>query len=301
MAPLVSVVVAARNAAPSIRLTLDAIERQTHRSFEVLLVDDGSRDGTSGAACGRAEVVRTPRPVGAYAARNRAIARARGDVVAITDADCLPAADWLERLLAALEDADVAGGRIRTPLPPDPSLVALVDAARRLDQASFFEQGFVAFANFACRRELVERVGPFNERLASNGDREWCMRAAARGGRLAYAPDAVVDHAPCERAAQVAATWWRRGVGRGRTPVVGAGPAAAPGRSWSAPAEYLPMALAPRRHPAARRLRDAGFHGGRARYAAVDLATYALAGGPLLAGYCAGAAGARLARRRTAG
>lgn len=301
MAPFVSVVVAARDAAPSVRSVLDALERQTHPSFEVLLADDGSRDGTSDVAQGRAEVVRMPRPVGAYAARNRAVERARGEVVAITDADCVPAADWLERLVAALERADVAGGRVRTPLPADPPLVALVDAARRLDQAAFVAQGFVAFASFACRRELIDRVGPFNERLASNGDREWCLRATSVGASIAYAPDAVVDHAACARASRVAATWWRRGVGRGRTPVVAAGPAAVGRRSWSPPAEYLPMSLAPERHPAARRLHDAGFRGGRARYAAADVATYALAGGPLLAGYCAGAVAARLARRRGAG
>ena len=131
---------------------------------------------------------------------------------------------------------------MRVTLPPDPPVAALVDAARRLDQRQFLAEGFLAFANFGCRRSLIDRVGPFNERLRSNGDREWCLRATALGARLAYAPDALVEHPARTRARDVAATWWRRGVGRGRTSVVGSGPAVARGRNWSPARAYLPAA-----------------------------------------------------------
>ncbi len=293
----VSVVVAARDAAASIGTLLDALSAQTHGEVEVLVADDASRDRTAAVAEERgARVVRCGgRARGAYAARNAALPHAGGDVIAITDADCVPRADWIERLLAALAGADAAGGPIRLTLPPDPSLAALVDASRRLDQAAFHAQGFLAFANFACRRELLDRVGPFNAALASNGDREWCLRASAAGARLAYAPRAIVEHHTRTRAREVAATWWRRGVGRGRTTVVGAGPAgAAHGANWSARAEYLPLAVVGARHPAAARLREAGHTGGRADLARIDGATYLLAGLPLLAGYAAGTLGARL-------
>ena len=187
-------------------------------------------------------MIALPAPLGAYAARNRALAVARGEFVATTDADCVPAPDWLARLLAALDrGADAAGGPMRVTLPPDPPVAALVDAARRLDQRQFLAEGFLAFANFGCRRSLLDRVGPFNERLRSNGDREWCLRATALGARLAYAPDALVEHPARTRARDVAATWWRRGVGRGRTSVVGSGPAVARGRNWSPARAYLPV------------------------------------------------------------
>jgi hypothetical protein len=298
MPALVSVLVAARDAERTIGALLDGLAAQTHEAVEVVVVDDGSHDGTASVARSHgAEVIALPAPVGAYAARNRALAVARGSIVATTDADCVPAPEWLAGLLAALEDADAAGGAMRVTLPPDPPVAALVDAARRLDQGQFLAEGFLAFANFACRRELIDRVGPFNERLRSNGDREWCLRAAALGAKLVHAPDAVVEHPARTRAREVAATWWRRGVGRGRTAVVGSGPAVARARNWSPARAYLPSALAPGRHPAALNLRASGFAGGRRAHARVDAATYLLAGAPLLAGYVAGTAGAWRDRR----
>lgn len=299
MPPHVSVIVAARNAERVIPSLLAALNAQTlpRERFEVVIVDDASRDQTTHEVAqhnGDARLIALPETHGAYAARNRALREATGDVIAITDADCLPAPDWLERLLAALEHHDGVGGRIRTRLPEDPPLPALVDAARRLDQQLFLDEGFVAFANFACHRRLIDEVGPFNEQLRSNGDREWCLRAVARGATFGYAQDAIVDHPPRTTAREVVACFWRRGVGRGRTALVGTGPAVARRRNWSTRSEYLPAALDPANHPAARRLREAGFEGGTKEHAKIDAATYLLAGAPLLAGYVTGTVGARL-------
>jgi GT2 family glycosyltransferase len=206
--PFVSVIVAARDAERAIAPLLAALSAQTlpRDRFEVLIVDDASKDRTTqqvAARNGDVRLIALTEARGAYAARNRALEQATGDVIAITDADCRPAPDWLERLVAALDDSDGVGGRIRTVLPTDPPLPALVDAARRLDQQLFLDEGFVAFANFACRRALIDAVGPFNEQLRSNGDREWCLRAAATGARFAYAADAIVDHPPRTTAREV--------------------------------------------------------------------------------------------------
>jgi glycosyltransferase involved in cell wall biosynthesis len=299
----VSVIVAVRDAERTIDALLGALERQTlprHR-VEVVVADDGSRDGTAARVRARARLVSLPEPVGSYAARNRALEVASGEVVAITDADCVPEPDWLERMLAALERADVVGGCIRMRMPPGAGLPALVDASRRLDQRTFVAEGFVAFASFACRRELLDRVGPFNEALRSNGDREWCLRATAAGARVAYAPEAVVDHPPRTRAADVVRCWWKRGIGRGRTAIVGSGPGTARRRNFSDRRVYVPSALAGPGHPVVVRLREGGFEGGRLDRARIDAATYVLAGAPLAGGYVAGTVAGWLERVRDRG
>jgi hypothetical protein len=226
--PEVSVVVAARDAGDALPRLLAALRAQTV-PHELVVVDDGSRDGTAALA-----TVRRRRSGGAYVARNDGLAVARGDRIAFTDADCVPAPDWLERLLA--RDADVVAGAVRLPLGPRPSLAALVDAACGLDQERYVERSdFGVTANLLVRRAVVARVGPFNARLRSGGDSEWCLRAVTAGATLAYAADAVVEHPPRAAAGELVRKGLR--VGRGLSDVrrVGAGPAIAQRRRYAAP------------------------------------------------------------------
>jgi glycosyltransferase involved in cell wall biosynthesis len=256
----------------------------------VLVADDGSTDGTP-------EVVRRS-PVarlvggapggGAYAARNRALAEARGALIAVTDADCRPDPGWLSALATALGEADLVAGRIVVEVSGTPRLAELVDASRHLDQRAYVEQGFAAFANFGCRREVLEAVGPFNARLRSNGDREFCMRATAAGFRLAYAPGAVVRHDALRSVPAVARRCFRMGVGRARTAAVGTGPARAARRNWLGAAAYLPALVRGGEPFGAQRLRECGVELDGRALRRVELASYPLVGVPLLAGLLAG-------------
>jgi glycosyltransferase involved in cell wall biosynthesis len=89
--PPVSVVVPAFNRAAAIRPALESVLRQTWRDFELIVVDDGSTDGTPEAARAlddpRLRVIVTPRNMGAGAARNLGIAEARGAWIAFQDSD----------------------------------------------------------------------------------------------------------------------------------------------------------------------------------------------------------------------
>lgn len=104
-APLVSVVVPAFNAAAVIGETFDSVRRQTFRNFEVVIVDDGSTDNTAAVAqkfCGLdARFVLLQQPNGGIsAARNTAIARARGKWISFLDADDI----WFpEKLVRQIE------------------------------------------------------------------------------------------------------------------------------------------------------------------------------------------------------
>ena len=198
-APLVSVVVPARNAQPTLGALLDALAAQTVVPVEVIIVDDGSTDDTGAVAAAhplRPVVVRGPGR-GSYAARNCGIAVAAAPVLAFTDADCVPAPDWLERGLAALAGGpQLVGGRIVQRRRDGASRWERYDRATYLDQAELVPQGFAATANLLADAATIRRLGGFDETLRSSGDLDLGRRARAVGVDVAYAPDAVVEHTP---------------------------------------------------------------------------------------------------------
>ena len=196
-APVVSVVVPARDAAATIERTLAALAAQDlDGAFEVVVVDDGSTDDTAAiarAAGGRVRVLEEPRR-GAADARNRGVAAARAPVLAFTDADCFPSAGWLRAGLAALDSADLVQGRVQPP-PGEP--LGPFDRTVWVDA----ERGFYETANLFVTRSLFERVGGFEDWLETGGEKllaedvwfGWrCVRAGARTG---FAPEALVHHA----------------------------------------------------------------------------------------------------------
>jgi glycosyltransferase involved in cell wall biosynthesis len=104
-APRVSVVIGAYDAAATIGGCLEALQRQTFRDFEVVLVDSSPDEETARIAAAYPEVVfeRSASRLYCHEARNRAIGRARGELLACLDADVYPRPEWLAELVAAYE------------------------------------------------------------------------------------------------------------------------------------------------------------------------------------------------------
>lgn len=197
----VSVIVPARNAAATLGRTLEALASQDlDGEYEVIVVDDGSADGTVDVvkrAGGPVRLLSDGR-CGAAEARNRGVAAAQAAVLAFTDADCFPAPSWLSAGLAALEHADLVQGRVA----PDPeSDLGPFDRTIWVEA----ERGLYETANLFIRRELFERVGGFEDWLDTRGGKLmaedlWLgWRAVRAGARTAFAPDALVHHAVFRR------------------------------------------------------------------------------------------------------
>ncbi len=200
--PLVSVVVPIYGACPRLEACVDRLLAQTYAGpYEIIVVVNG---GGGQSASGlpdspRIKLIFEPAP-GSYAARNAGMAAAAGSVFAFTDADCLPAPDWLSAGVSALlsrPDLAYVAGHIQVvpadPLRPTP--VEFFETQVSFRQREYLERWhFGATANLLARREAFERVGLFDPRLMSLGDREWGLRARDAGLRGLYSDTAVVQH-----------------------------------------------------------------------------------------------------------
>jgi GT2 family glycosyltransferase len=195
----VAVVVATHNRGDRLERLLRALEAQaTSRPFTVVVVDDGSSDGTwsrleelaSGAAV-PVVALRLEPGRGPATARNRGWRSTDADIVAFTDDDCAPEPGWLDALVDALGDADLAQGAT----VPDPTqLTGRGPFSRTLHVTS--ETGFYQTCNMAYRREVLERLGGFDQRFRypTGEDTDLAWRALDTGARAAFVPAAVVRH-----------------------------------------------------------------------------------------------------------
>jgi len=165
------------------------------------VVDNGSRDNVEAVItkCSVARMVREPQP-GSYAARNKGIAESEGVILAFTDSDCIPAADWIERGVARLlstPKGGLVGGRIELFFqnPERPTGVEKYQTLTAFPQQTYVEkEHFAATANVFTWRRIVDDIGVFNDQLKSGGDREWGCRVYAAGYDQVYADEVRVDH-----------------------------------------------------------------------------------------------------------
>jgi glycosyltransferase involved in cell wall biosynthesis len=193
--PLVSVIVPARNASATIARTLAALRNQSlEGGFEIVVVDDGSSDETVAIATQAGARVIQQTGQGPGQARNRGAATARGAALAFTDADCFPETDWLAEGVRALDQLDLAQGRVvpdaSAPRGPFDHTIWVVG-----------ESGLYETANLFVRRELFEQLGGFEDWLDVEigkrlGEDVWFgWRARRAGARTGFASRALVQHA----------------------------------------------------------------------------------------------------------
>jgi glycosyltransferase involved in cell wall biosynthesis len=200
--PLISIVIPYYNARQWLPATLHSVVEQRLEYREIILVDDGSSDdGAIQAAKAYPEIhmIRTENQ-GPSRARNLGTALARGRYLQYLDADDLLEPGKLATQLTALEQtgADVAYGawqRLRA--QSDGSFAAESCVDRRLSESPELE----LFTDFWCppaaylfRRDLVDRVGGWNERLPIIQDARFALDCALHGGRFLHCPGLMASY-----------------------------------------------------------------------------------------------------------
>jgi glycosyltransferase involved in cell wall biosynthesis len=198
---LISVVVPTRDRPEALSRCLDALAAQTFEDgFEVIVVDDGSvAEDEIATVVGLHPCARLIRRFGhgPAAARNAGALAARGSFLCLTDDDCEPRLDWVERLVAPLQrGADAVAGTTLCDggaLAVASEITAHAPAAAKPPAGS--DLAFAPSNNLACTKTAFEAT-PFDESYAdaAGEDRDWCARLTEAGYVLRFEPAACIAH-----------------------------------------------------------------------------------------------------------
>lgn len=175
---------------------IDGLLAQTYRPLQVVVVDDGSRDGSARVARGYGErlveVVEVPHR-GLAAARNAGLARARGELVGFPDADDLWRPEKVARQVdhfRARPGLDVSATEHRNFLEPGHAPLP----AWRLRYLEMEARGEALIATILARRGVVDRLGGFDEAFVGCGeDIDWLLRLREAGATVERLPEPLVD------------------------------------------------------------------------------------------------------------
>lgn len=203
--PRVSVVVPVYNSRSTIGKCLDSLQALDHPSYEIIVLDDGSTDGTP-EICERYPNVKTIRLQrgGPSRARNIGIREATGQFIAFTDGDCVVDRDWLTELEKGFLSPEIAGvgGDQKSPSDDTAKGKLIQDFMKCIG----FVTGYIKTGrsltetehNPSCcsmyRTKVLEEVGGFDEELFPSEDVELDLKIRKNGHKLIYNPAASVAH-----------------------------------------------------------------------------------------------------------
>jgi glycosyltransferase involved in cell wall biosynthesis len=198
--PFFSVVICTYNGSATIKDTLEGLKQLRYPRFEVIVVNDGSKDNT-------AEIVRqydnvkliTTTNCGLSSARNTGMYNAKGDIVAYIDDDAYPDAHWLHYLAYAYNNSNhgAMGGPNIIPSEDGPIAVCVANApggpVHVLETDEIAEH--VPGCNLSVRKDVLMKIGGFDPIYRSAGDDvDVCWRIQEAGYTIGFHPSALVWH-----------------------------------------------------------------------------------------------------------
>jgi GT2 family glycosyltransferase/thioredoxin-like negative regulator of GroEL len=219
--PLASLIVLCCNELDYTRRCLDSVRRHTRPPFELIVVDNGSTDGTPAFLEDlrhwwgqppepvHVEVIRNDTNRGFPAGVNQGLARARGRFLVLLNNDTVVTYGWLDGLIAQAERGGPAVGlvgpvtncsappqQIPVPYTDRAGLEDFADRRRRQFAGRLLEVERLTGFCLLVRRQVLERIGGLDERygLGFFDDDDLCLRARQAGFRLVVAPDVFVHH-----------------------------------------------------------------------------------------------------------
>lgn len=200
--PLVSIIIPTYRDWERLALCLDALRNQTYPGslIEVLVVnnDPATPSPVSLVLPTNARMIQEPIP-GSYAARNRGLQEAKGDLIGFTDSDCIPEPDWVASAVSAAINQNDESVRITGPVrlfrkPGESWMAWKFESITAFNQKHNVRNGVAVTANLFVSRAVFKQVGMFDAELFSGGDIAWNRLASQKGVALVYFDAAVVNH-----------------------------------------------------------------------------------------------------------
>ena len=190
---LVTVLITVYNGAPYLAEAIESVLAQSYTPVELIVVDDGSTDGSAEIAqsYGSALLLARQENAGPGAARNHAVGLASGHYYAFLDADDRFVPDKLQRqmeILDAQPDVDMVFGHITEFVSPE-----IDESARKLLREPVHDAPWRMTNLMLVRREAYDRVGPYSDTLRVGIGVEWYARAVDSGLKEAVPPFLVLE------------------------------------------------------------------------------------------------------------
>jgi GT2 family glycosyltransferase len=206
----VSIVLAAFNALEYTRTCLESIIKYTSVPYELILVNNGSSDGTKEhfETIPGAHLIHNETNLGFSRGYNQGIKASSGKYVVLINNDCIVSSNWLENMLScAASDPAIGlvgprGNRINGPQRLERQFNSMSEFHRfardfnRPDPQRWFEVKNIVGFCLLVKREVVEEIGHFDESygLGTHEDRDYALRARQAGFKLYCAGDVIVYH-----------------------------------------------------------------------------------------------------------
>ena len=199
----VSVIIPVYNSEGTIKKCIDSVLANDYGNFEIVVVDDSSKDGTMKIVeqikDSRLLLIENEKNSGPALSRNHGIKESRGEIILFLDADSFVEQDWIKKhvLLHSHIPAEIIGGAI---VGVYKTIFGKCDGfcnwwtSIPCSKDRYVKKLHLPTNNMSLKRKVFDKIGYFNEALQSGEDAEFCFRALKNGITIFFKCDLATFH-----------------------------------------------------------------------------------------------------------
>jgi O-antigen biosynthesis protein len=209
--PKISIIIPVYNGEKTITQCLTSILAQNYPNYEIIVVDNGSTDRTKEIVSKHAVILLSEIQKGRGAARNTGERNAKGDIILMTDSDCIVPRDWISSMVAPLlKGYDCVQGSEKSIHRNFWAIQNELRAHKKLESNKII--GLIDTKNFAITKKVLKKIGYTNRLYISGNDTDLSFRLASNNVKLKIVKDTKVKHLHPNSFLPSMKKWFYRGV-----------------------------------------------------------------------------------------